>query len=82
MWRNTGQPVRLLMLDARACLPILSVMVYWSWLTLYIAIIGIVFFSAISFFGLTLPAMTRLARRWLVGPVRTAVPVWNRRRLA
>jgi len=70
------------MLDARACLPILSVMVYWSWLTLYIAIIGIAFFSAISFFGLTLPAMTRLARRWLVGPVRTAVPVWNRRRLA
>jgi intracellular multiplication protein IcmT len=82
MWRNTGQPVRLLMLDARACLPILSVMVYWSWFTLYIAIIGVAFFSAISFFGLTLPAMVRLARRWLDGPVRTAVPVWNRRRLA
>jgi intracellular multiplication protein IcmT len=76
MWRNTGQPVRLLMLDARACLPILSVMVYWSWFTLYIAIIGV------AFFGLTLPAMMRLARRWLVGPVRAAVPVWNRRRLA
>jgi len=82
MWRNTGQPVRLLMLDARACLPILSVMVYWSWPTLYIAISGIAFFSAISFFGLTLPAMLRLTRRALVGKVRTAVPVWNRRRLA
>ena len=23
MWRNTGHPVRVLMLDARACLPIL-----------------------------------------------------------
>ena len=41
MWRNTGQPVRVLMLDARACLPILCVMVYWSWPTLYIAIIGV-----------------------------------------
>jgi intracellular multiplication protein IcmT len=82
MWRNTGQPVRLLMLDARACLPILSVMVYWSWPTLYIAISGIAFFSTISFFGLTLPAMLRLTRRALVGKVRTAVPVWNRRRLA
>ena len=81
MWRNTGQPVRVLMLDARACLPILTVMVYWSWITLYIAITGFVFFSLISFFGLTLPAMGRLLRRWLVGPVRTAVPVWNRRRL-
>jgi len=54
MWRNTGQPVRLLMLDARACLPILCVMVYWSWPTLYIAISGVAFFSTISFFGLTL----------------------------
>jgi intracellular multiplication protein IcmT len=82
MWHNTGQPVRLLMLDARACLPILCVTVYWSWLTLYIALAGIAFFSVISFFGLTLPAMVRLARRIAVGPVRTAVPVWNRRRLA
>ena len=82
MWRNTGQPVRLLMLDARACLPILSVMVYGIWPTLYIAISGIAFFSTISFFGLTLPAMLRLTRRALVGKVRTAVPVWNRRRLA
>ena len=24
MWRNTGQPVRILMLDARACLPIVA----------------------------------------------------------
>jgi intracellular multiplication protein IcmT len=82
MWRDTGQPVRLFMLDARACLPILSVMVYWSLITLYIAIAGVVFFSTISFLGLTLPAMPRMARRWLVGPTRTAVPVWNRRRLA
>ena len=82
MWRNTGQPVRLLMLDARACLPILCVMVYWSWPTLYIAISGVAFFSMISFFGLTLPAMLRLTRRALVGNIRTAVSVWNRRRLA
>ncbi len=82
MWRDTGQPVRLLMLDARACLPILCVTVYWSWLTLYIALAGVAFFSLISFFGLTLPAMLRLARRVVVGHVRTAVPVWNRRRYA
>jgi intracellular multiplication protein IcmT len=57
-------------------------MVYWSWPTLYIAISGVAFFSTISFFGLTLPAMLRLTRRAVVGNVRTAVPVWNRRRLA
>jgi intracellular multiplication protein IcmT len=82
MWRNTGQPVRVLMLDARACLPIMTATVYWSWTTLYIALTGFAFFSLVSFLGLTLPAMLCLIRRWLVGPVRTAVPVWNRRRLA
>ena len=82
MWRNTGQPVRVLMLDARACLPVLLAAVYWSWATLYIAIAGFVFFSLISFFGLTLPALTRTLRRWVAGSVRTAVPAWRRRRFA
>lgn len=82
MWRNTGQPVRVVMLDARACFPLLCASVYWSWTTLYIGIAGIVFFGAISFAGLTLPAMFRLGRRWLVGRTRTAVPAWNRRRHA
>lgn len=82
MWRNTGQPVRVLMLDARACLPVLLAAVYWSWSTLYIAVAGFVFFSLISFFGLTLPALIRTMRRWVAGSVRTAVPTWRRRRFA
>ena len=53
MWRNTGQPVRIFMLDARACLPILCAAVYWSWPTLYIGVIGFAFFAVISFAGLT-----------------------------
>ena len=44
MWRNTALPVRILMLDARACIPIMCFVVYWSWTTLYIALAG----SAIS----------------------------------
>ena len=82
MWRNTGYPTRVLMLDGRACLPVLIVTVYWSWPTLYLAIFGVVFFGTLSFFGLTVPAMTRLVRRMLVGPVRTAVSTWKRRRFA
>lgn len=82
MWRNTGQPVRVLMLDARACLPVALAAVYWSWTTLYIALVGFVFFSLISFFGLTLPALVRTIRRWVAGSVRTAVPVWRRRRFS
>ena len=82
MWRNTGLPVRVLMLDARACLPILCFVCDWSWTTLYIALIGTTFFGTVSFLGLTVPVMLRLIRRLLVGSVRPAVPVWKRRRLA
>lgn len=81
-WRNTGQPVRVVILDARALFPFLCFVVYWSWITFYIAVIGVSFFSLISFLGMTLPAMYRLIRRLLVGTTRPAVPAWNRRRLA
>jgi len=82
MWRYTSLPVRVFVLDARACIPVLAFVVYWRWTTLYIAIIGVVFFTVIRWFGLTVPAVIRLVRRWLVGRTRPAVPAWRRRRLA
>ena len=82
MWRYTALPVRLLMLDARACVPLLIGITYWSWTTLDIAVLGTAFFGALSYLGLTVPALLRLVRRRLVGAVRPAVPAWQRRRLA
>ena len=42
MWRDTGRPVRVVFLDARACLPLLVFVVYWSWATFYIAATGVI----------------------------------------
>ena len=82
MWRNTGRPVKVLILDARACFPLLAFVVYWSWITFYVAMVGLAFFIVISWFGLTPPTALRTMRRWFVGPLRPAVPSWKRRRLA
>jgi intracellular multiplication protein IcmT len=82
MWRYTALPVKVAVLDARACIPVLVFVLYWSWTTAYIAIAGVLFFTVISWFGLTVPAVARLLRRVLVGSIRPAVPAWNRRRLA
>ncbi len=82
MWRYTALPVKVAVLDARACIPVLVFVLYWSWITAYIAIFGMVFFTVISWFGLTVPAVIRIIRRALVGHVRPAVPEWMRRRLA
>jgi len=82
MWRYTALPVKVAILDARASIPVLVFVLYWSWTTAYIAITGIVFFTVISWFGLTVPAVIRVIRRLLVGEVRPAVPAWKRRRNA
>ena len=82
MWRSTALPVKVAVVDGRACIPVLVFVLHWSWDTLYIALFGVVFFTIISWFGLTVPAVFRLIRRALVGSVRPAVPVWKRRRLA
>ena len=82
MWRYTAKPVMLVILDARACLPLLLFVVWWAWWTFYVAVTFSICFSLISWAGLTVPAVARLMRRMLVGPVRPAVPAWQRRRLA
>ena len=82
MWRYTALPVKVAILDARACIPMLVFVLYWSWDTAYIAIAGVLFFTVISWFGLTVPAVARVMRRLLVGGVRPAVPAWKRRRNA
>jgi intracellular multiplication protein IcmT len=82
MWRYTALPVKVAVLDARACIPVLIFVLYWSRTTAYIAIVGVIFFTVISWFGLTVPAAIRLFRRTLVGSVRPALPAWRRRRLA
>jgi intracellular multiplication protein IcmT len=82
MWRDTGRPVRVVFLDARACLPLLVFVVYWSWATFYIAATGVIVFSVISWAGLTVPSTLRMIRRVFVGPYRPAVPAWKRRRFA
>lgn len=82
MWRNTGLPARILFLDGRACLPLLVFVVYWSWTTFYIAVAGVAFFGVVSFAGLTVSSALLLLRAMIVGPIRTAVPPWKRRRAA
>ncbi len=82
MWRDTGRSVKVWILDARACFPVLIFVIYWSWTTFFIAFFSIVFFSVINWFGLTVPASFRFMRRLLAGPYRPAVPAWDRRRLA
>ncbi len=82
MWRNTMLPVRLYIVDARALLPAGIFFLHWSWLTFYIALVGIAFFAVLEWCGLTPPIAWRIIRRWIIGRRRPAIPAWKRRRFA
>jgi intracellular multiplication protein IcmT len=47
-----------------------------------VAATGVIFFSGISWAGLTVPSTLRMIRRGFVGSYRPAVPAWKRRRFA
>ena len=79
MWRFTADPVRLLIIDARALAPLALWIAHMREWTFILAIIGVLFFSALAWLGLTLPVAVRMFRVILCGPVRPRLPSWKKR---
>ena len=71
MWRYTAKPVMLVILDARACLPLLLFVVWWAWWTFYVAVTCIALLLGDQLVRSDRArGVARLVRRLLVGPVR------------
>lgn len=66
-WRNNMRPVRFFMLDARAVIPFLSLLVYLRPSTLFITLIITAIFYIMERKGLTFPNALRSMRMWVVG---------------
>ncbi|GAD11720.1 hypothetical protein GFGA_2d0076 (plasmid) [Gluconobacter frateurii NBRC 103465] len=79
MWRFTADPVRLLIIDARALAPFALWIAHMREWTFILAIIGVLFFSILAWLGLTLPVAVRMLRVILYGPVRPRLPSWKKR---
>jgi intracellular multiplication protein IcmT len=59
MWCNTMQPIRIYVAGARALIPVMLVLTHIRMWTFYLAIVGIVVFAVLEWFGLTFPAAIR-----------------------
>ncbi|MCI1374152.1 MAG: IcmT/TraK family protein [Acetobacter sp.] len=79
MWRFTADPVRLLIIDARALAPFALWIAHMREWTLILAVIGVLFFSLLAWLGLTLPVAVRMLRVILCGPVRPRLSSWKKR---
>ena len=80
-WRNSMRPVRFFMMDARAAIPFLVLLVYFRWITFIIACVSTVIFVALEKRGLTFVSALRAFRSWFLGPNRPAWLSIRRRRL-
>ncbi|MCD8571665.1 MAG: IcmT/TraK family protein [Alphaproteobacteria bacterium] len=72
-WRNNMRIVRFFMLDARAALPFLLLLVYLRWSSVILAVIFTTIFYLLERKGLTFAAALRNLRQWIVGRNR---PGW------
>lgn len=72
-WRNNMRPVRFFMLDARAVIPFLVLLIYFRPSTLILTCLITAFFYILERKGLTVPAALRMMRSWVTGRER---PGW------
>ncbi len=80
-WRNNMRPVRFFMLDARASLPFIVLLVYARLWTLVLTILITIVFWLLEKRGLTTPAAMRSLRVWLIGYDRPGYPGALRKKL-
>lgn len=78
LWRDSGRPVRFFMVDGRAAIGILLVLLHISLETLMLAIFVMVAFAVLERFDYTVPNALRKARSIVAGRRRRAVASWRK----
>lgn len=71
-WRDSALPLRFFMLEAYAVIPVLLVLIWFSWTTLGLAIVTGIVFRFMERRGLGTVNAIRALRAWLHGPDRPA----------
>ena len=79
-WRNTMRPIRFFGLDARSAIPYTLLLVYFRWITLFVAIVVTIIFFIVEKQGLTFPAAVRKFRRLMLSEVRPGISSFRHRR--
>lgn len=79
-WRNSMRPVRFFMMDARAAIPFIFLLVYFRPITIFIAVVSTTVFYMMERQGRTFPSALRAFRSWLNGQQRPAWTSMRRRR--
>jgi intracellular multiplication protein IcmT len=66
------------MIDARAAFPVLLALLHIRLWTLAVALIAMLFFGILSYYGFTVPVFGRWARSLAAGKRKISAPWWLR----
>jgi intracellular multiplication protein IcmT len=75
-WRDSARMPRLWIFNAYATFPLLLLLFYMNWWTFSLAMMVMVFFKVIDYYGFTLPVFGRLLKSYIAGPRKLATPWW------
>ncbi len=76
-WRDSARSARFFFIDYRAAFPFLLFLMHIRWWTFFIALGAMLFFWILERYGFTVPVFLRLARSWLAGKRKLAIPWWK-----
>ena len=80
-WRDSGRTARFFMVDARAAFPLLIFLVHMRVSTFIIAMIFVIIFGALEYFGFTVLVFLRTIRTVLAGKRKYSRPWWREDKL-
>lgn len=80
MWAGSALVPKIFMISAHAFFPFLIFMIQWNWVTFSIAVISMMFFATMEYFGYTPPVFLRIVTLYIGGKRRKSgrSPLYNR----
>ena len=73
IWSDTARNPRMLMIDARALIPMAIWALHICWATLYVAMTGVFLFSALERFNISPMCASRILKTKAIGPKRPVI---------
>ena len=78
-WRDSARTPKFFIVDYRCAFPLLGLLFHISIATLVFAVFAMIFFTALNYYGFTIPVFLRWIRSTLAGPYKPSLPWWLKR---
>lgn len=76
-WRDSARSIRFFIWDGKASFPLFVLILHISWWTFGMALLAMVFFTALNRFGFSPMVFARWLRGLVAGPHKRAIPWWQ-----